>query len=62
MINMKVMEQINVFMIFASLIRCIVPDKDVCTVVRANLHPTLQAWFRESDIDAFVNNILFHKF
>ncbi|XP_011253471.1 uncharacterized protein LOC105249590 [Camponotus floridanus] len=43
-------------------VRCIVPDKDVCTVVRANLHPTLQAWFRESDIDAFVNNILFHKF
>ncbi|XP_050462178.1 uncharacterized protein LOC126857100 [Cataglyphis hispanica] len=43
-------------------VRCIVPDKDVYTVVRANLHPTLQAWFRESDIDAFVNNILFHKF
>lgn len=43
-------------------IRCIVPDKDVCMVVRANLHPTLQAWFRESDIDAFVNNILYHKF
>ncbi|XP_029160716.1 uncharacterized protein LOC114932593 [Nylanderia fulva] len=43
-------------------VRCIVPDKDVCTVVRANLHPTLQAWFRESDIDNFVNNILFHKF
>lgn len=43
-------------------VRCIVPDKDVYTVVRSNLHPTLQAWFRESDIDAFVNNILFHKF
>lgn len=48
--------------IFSPLIRCIVPDKDVCTVVRANLHPTLQAWFRESDIDGFVNNILLHKF
>ncbi|XP_036150761.1 uncharacterized protein LOC118648547 [Monomorium pharaonis] len=43
-------------------VRCIVPDKDVCTIVRASLHPTLQAWFRESDIDGFVNNILFHKF
>ncbi|XP_011142801.1 uncharacterized protein LOC105185176 [Harpegnathos saltator] len=43
-------------------VRCIVPDKDVYTVVRANLHPTLQAWFRESDIDDFVNNILLHKF
>ncbi|XP_011160012.1 uncharacterized protein LOC105196006 [Solenopsis invicta] len=42
-------------------VRCIVPDKDVYTIVRANLHPTLEAWFRESDIDNFVNNILFHK-
>lgn len=42
-------------------VRCIVPDKDVYTIVRASLHPTLQAWFRESDIDGFVNNILFHK-
>lgn len=42
-------------------VRCIVPDKDVRTVVQANLHPTLQAWFRESDIDGFVNNILLHK-
>ncbi|RLU21378.1 hypothetical protein DMN91_005751 [Ooceraea biroi] len=43
-------------------VRCIVPDKDVYTVVRADLHPTLQAWFRESDIDGFVNNILLHNF
>ncbi|XP_014477876.1 PREDICTED: uncharacterized protein LOC106746147 [Dinoponera quadriceps] len=43
-------------------VRCIVPDKDVYIVVRASLHPTLQAWFRESDIDDFVNNILLHKF
>lgn len=43
-------------------VRCIVPDKDVYTVIQANLHPTLQAWFRESDIESFVNNILFHKF
>ncbi|XP_011688109.1 PREDICTED: uncharacterized protein LOC105450123 isoform X2 [Wasmannia auropunctata] len=42
-------------------VRCIVPDKDVYTIVRSNLHPTLQAWFRESDIENFVNNILFHK-
>lgn len=43
-------------------VRCIVPDKDVYTIVRSSLHPTLQAWFRESDIDGFVNNILLHKF
>lgn len=43
-------------------VRCIVPDKNVYTVVRANLHPTLQAWFRESDIDGFINNILLRKF
>ncbi|XP_011633373.1 uncharacterized protein LOC105424702 [Pogonomyrmex barbatus] len=42
-------------------VRCIVPDKDVCTIVQTRLHPTLQAWFRESKIDDFVNNILFHK-
>ncbi|KOC63641.1 hypothetical protein WH47_00709, partial [Habropoda laboriosa] len=42
-------------------VRCIVPDKEVYTVVRANLHPTMQAWFRESDIDAFVDNILLQK-
>lgn len=43
-------------------VRCIVPDKDVYTVIRANLHPILQAWFRESDINDFVKNILLHKF
>nr|XP_012228504.1 PREDICTED: uncharacterized protein LOC105675728 isoform X2 [Linepithema humile]XP_012228505.1 PREDICTED: uncharacterized protein LOC105675728 isoform X2 [Linepithema humile] len=43
-------------------VRCIVPDKEVYTIVRACLHPTLQAWFRESDIDGFVSNILFRKF
>ncbi|CAL7938137.1 unnamed protein product [Xylocopa violacea] len=42
-------------------VRCIVPDKDVNTVVKAYLHPTFQAWFRESDIDAFVENILLQK-
>lgn len=42
-------------------VRCIVPDSDVSTVVKANLHPTLQAWFRESDIDEFADNILLRK-
>ncbi|XP_043265925.1 uncharacterized protein LOC122405327 isoform X1 [Colletes gigas] len=42
-------------------VRCIVSDKEVYTVIRANLHPTLQAWFRESDIDAFIENILLKK-
>lgn len=42
-------------------VRCIVPDKDVYAIAQASLHPTLQAWFRESAIDGFVNNILFHK-
>lgn len=43
-------------------VRCIIPDKEVYLIVQACLHPTLQAWFPESDIDAFVNNILFRKF
>lgn len=40
------------------LFRCIISDKEVYTVAKANLHPTLQAWFRESDINAFIKNIL----
>ncbi|XP_054009935.1 uncharacterized protein LOC128893142 [Hylaeus anthracinus] len=42
-------------------VRCIVSDKEVYAVAKSNLHPTLQAWFRESDIDAFVENILLRK-
>lgn len=42
-------------------VRCIVPDKEIYTVVDANLHPTFQAWFRAADVDAFVDNILLHK-
>ncbi|XP_034193673.1 uncharacterized protein LOC117610420 [Osmia lignaria lignaria] len=42
-------------------VRCIVPDKEVYTVANANLHPTLQAWFRQSDIDAFTKHILLRK-
>ncbi|XP_066589229.1 uncharacterized protein [Prorops nasuta] len=42
--------------------RCIVSDKDVQMVINSDLHPVLQAWFRESDIDAFVDNILLQKF
>ncbi|KZC05935.1 hypothetical protein WN55_06110, partial [Dufourea novaeangliae] len=41
-----------------SRVRCIVPDKEVNTVVKANLHPTFQAWFRESGIDTFINILL----
>lgn len=37
------------------------PEKDVSTVIRSDLHPTLQAWFREVDIDAFTENILLRK-
>ncbi|XP_043524591.1 uncharacterized protein LOC122536347 [Frieseomelitta varia] len=44
-----------------SRVRCIVSDKEVFAVATANLHPTLQAWFRESDIDAFIDNILLKK-
>ncbi|XP_076240623.1 uncharacterized protein LOC143183092 [Calliopsis andreniformis] len=43
-------------------VRCIVPDKEIYTVMRANLHPTLQAWFKESNIDEFVGNILLQKY
>lgn len=43
-------------------IRCIVPDKEVYTITRANLHPTLQAWFKESNADEFVENILLQKY
>ena len=43
-------------------VRCIVPDKEISTVIRANMHPTLQAWFRESNIDEFVENILLLKY
>lgn len=42
--------------------RCIVPDVEVSTVIKSDLHPTLQAWFRESDINNFTNNILLEKF
>lgn len=43
-------------------VRCIVPDEEVYTIAMSSLHPTLQAWFRESDIDAFTENILLKKF
>ncbi|XP_016919403.1 uncharacterized protein LOC108002309 [Apis cerana] len=43
-------------------IRCIVSDKEIYTVAKANLHPTLQAWFRESDINAFIKNILLQNY
>lgn len=43
-------------------VRCIVPDKEVYTITRANLHPTLQAWFKESNADEFVENILLQKY
>ncbi|XP_076295178.1 uncharacterized protein LOC143216208 [Lasioglossum baleicum] len=42
-------------------VRCIVPDKEIHTLLTANLHPTFQAWFKESSIDTFINNILLQK-
>lgn len=54
-------KQTPLLIYFCFFIRCIVPDKDVYMIVQASLHPTLQAWFRESDIGDFVNNILLHK-
>ena len=43
-------------------VRCIVPDNEISTVIRAIMHPTFQAWFRESNIDEFVENILLRKY
>ncbi|XP_076651162.1 uncharacterized protein LOC143358131 [Halictus rubicundus] len=42
-------------------VRCIVPDNEVHTILRANLHPIFQAWFKESCIDTFISNILLQK-
>ncbi|XP_011311146.1 uncharacterized protein [Fopius arisanus] len=39
-------------------VRCLVPDVQVPTVIKSDLHPTLQAWFRMSDINDFADNIL----
>lgn len=39
-------------------VRCIVPDNNVHTVLNADLHPILQVWYRVSDIETFVENIL----
>ncbi|XP_012288790.1 uncharacterized protein LOC105704284 [Orussus abietinus] len=42
--------------------RCIVPDKQLCNIHATPLHPTLQAWFKESDVESFADNILLRKF
>ncbi|XP_043269283.1 uncharacterized protein [Venturia canescens] len=42
-------------------VRCIVPESEVSTVLKSDLHPILQAWFREADIEAFTENILLRK-
>ncbi|XP_078033311.1 uncharacterized protein LOC144468052 [Augochlora pura] len=42
-------------------VRCIVPDNEVHTILNANLHPILQAWFKESCIDTFIDNILLQR-
>ncbi|XP_015124778.1 uncharacterized protein LOC107046634 [Diachasma alloeum] len=42
-------------------VRCLVPDIDVTTVIKSDLHPALQAWFRKSDINEFATNILSKK-
>ncbi|KAH0555568.1 uncharacterized protein LOC123262466 [Cotesia glomerata] len=43
-------------------IRCIVPNENLLDVIKADLHPCLQAWFKYSDIDPFTKNILLKKF
>ncbi|XP_012143952.2 uncharacterized protein LOC105662880 [Megachile rotundata] len=43
-------------------VRCIVPDNEVQTVLNGDLHPILQVWYRESDIETFVENILLCKY
>ncbi|KAJ8686306.1 hypothetical protein QAD02_022100 [Eretmocerus hayati] len=43
-------------------IRCIIPDAEVEGVLSMNLHPILQAWFRESDISSFAERILLQNF
>ncbi|XP_003426490.1 uncharacterized protein LOC100680275 [Nasonia vitripennis] len=43
-------------------VRCIIPDMEVKTILSLDLHPTLQAWFRESDIHSFTEKILLQKF
>ncbi|XP_033208046.1 uncharacterized protein LOC117167317 [Belonocnema kinseyi] len=45
-----------------SRVRCIVPDNEMKNIVNSDLHPTLQAWFRESDIEVFTERILLKKF
>ncbi|XP_063993388.1 uncharacterized protein LOC135171035 [Diachasmimorpha longicaudata] len=42
-------------------VRCLVPDFYVTTMMKSDLHPVLQAWYRQSDIDEFATNILLKK-
>ncbi|XP_058797809.1 uncharacterized protein LOC131668017 [Phymastichus coffea] len=43
-------------------VRCIVPNDEVQKVVPLIKHPILEAWFRESDIDLVIKNIILQKF
>lgn len=41
-------------------VRCIVPDKDVSIVMSTFLHPSLQIWFTESNIDDLSRTIFYN--
>ena len=39
-------------------VRCLIPDDQVNKITSMDLHPTLHAWFRISDVNLFADNIL----
>ncbi|XP_057324224.1 uncharacterized protein LOC130666913 [Microplitis mediator] len=43
-------------------IRCIVPNEELLSIIKTDLHPCLQAWFKYSEIELFTKNILLKKF
>ncbi|XP_034936670.1 uncharacterized protein [Chelonus insularis] len=43
-------------------VRCIVPNGKMPIILKSNLHPSLQAWFKESEIDTFMKNIILKNF
>ncbi|XP_014205479.1 uncharacterized protein LOC106637283 [Copidosoma floridanum] len=42
-------------------VRCIIPDAQLKKVLSMEMHPTLHAWFRESDVPLFTDRILLQK-
>lgn len=45
-----------------SRVRCILPESETQNINKFDLHPTLQAWFKESDLKIFAERILLKKF